>query len=152
MVSIFCSGLCVQIKGIYLWKGQSILETICVCVFSYKHTTCTDWEYLFKSNLSYCSSFSLFLFHFAGCSGIALCCPTRKEVGVRKCLFFWDQQELASSQAVPFFAAGTMHWRHTPRLDLGISHGKMFPEFRSQARGKAEDGVRVRGREVEGGG
>ncbi|KAI4803872.1 hypothetical protein KUCAC02_025519 [Chaenocephalus aceratus] len=45
-----------------------------------------------------------------------------------------------------------MHWRHTPRLDLGNSHGKMFPEFRSQARGKAEDGVRVRGREVEGGG
>ncbi|KAI9516062.1 hypothetical protein NQZ68_020590 [Dissostichus eleginoides] len=45
-----------------------------------------------------------------------------------------------------------MHWRHTPRLDLGISHGKMFPEFRSQARGKAEDGARVRGREVEGGG
>ncbi|TKS86422.1 Delta-like protein 4 [Collichthys lucidus] len=33
-----------------------------------------------------------------------------------------------------------MHWRHTPRLDLGISHGKMFPEFRSHARGKAEDG------------
>lgn len=74
----------------------------------------------------------------------------RKEVGVRKCLFFWDQQELASSQAVPFFAPGTMHWRHTPQLDLGISHGKMFPEFRSQAQGKADDGVRVRVREVEG--
>ncbi|KAJ8341508.1 hypothetical protein SKAU_G00337990 [Synaphobranchus kaupii] len=27
-----------------------------------------------------------------------------------------------------------MQWRHTPRLDLGVSHGKMFPEFRSQAR------------------
>lgn len=51
-----------------------------------------------------------------------------------------------------FFAVETMHWRHTPRLELGISHGKMFPEFRSQARGKAEDGVRVRGREVKGGG
>lgn len=93
---------------------------------------------------------SFFLFHFAGWSGIVLCCPMRKEVGVRKCLFFWDQQELASSQAVPFFAPGTMHWRHTPQLDLGISHGKMFPEFRSQAQGKADDGVRVRVREVEG--
>ncbi|TNN87299.1 hypothetical protein EYF80_002501 [Liparis tanakae] len=28
----------------------------------------------------------------------------------------------------------------------------MFPEFRSQAQFKAEDGARVRGREVEGGG
>ena len=68
-----------------------------------------------QAHLSYCSfPFSFFLFHFAGWSGIVLCCPMRKEVGVRKCLFFWDQQELASSQAVPFFAAGTMHWRHTP--------------------------------------
>ncbi|KAG7316308.1 hypothetical protein KOW79_019849 [Hemibagrus wyckioides] len=26
-----------------------------------------------------------------------------------------------------------MQWRHTPPLELGFSHGKMFPEFRSQA-------------------
>jgi hypothetical protein len=79
----------------------------------------------------------------AGQSGIVLCCPMRKEAGVRKCLFFWDQQELASSQAVPFFAAGTMQWRHTPRLDLSISHGKMFPEFRSQAQAEEGRGVTV---------
>ncbi|GAA6079240.1 uncharacterized [Tachysurus ichikawai] len=26
-----------------------------------------------------------------------------------------------------------MQWRHTPPLELGFSHGKMFPEFCSQA-------------------
>lgn len=57
----------------------------------------------------------------------------RKESGVRKWLFFCSGQELASRRTVPLLAAGTMPWRHTPALTLAVSHGKMFPEFRSQA-------------------
>ncbi|KAI3364457.1 hypothetical protein L3Q82_011249, partial [Scortum barcoo] len=58
--------------------------------------------------------------------------------------------ELASRRTVPLLAAGTMPWRHTPALTLAVSHGKMFPEFRSQAwRYKAKSG-REREREREG--
>ena len=72
---------------------------------------------------------------------------------MRKWLFFWSGQELASRRTVPLLAAGTMLWRHTPALTLAVSHGKMFPEFRSQAwRYKAEsvEGEREKERETEG--
>lgn len=64
-------------------------------------------------------------------SGIVLSCPARKEASVRKCLFFWSGQELASSRAVPLFAsrnnavashpstgARLFTWKNVPRIPL----------------------------------
>ena len=58
---------------------------------------------------------------------------------------------MASRRTVTLLAAGTMPWRHTPALTLAVSHGKMFPEFRSQAwryKAKSTKG-RVKQRERE---
>ncbi|KAJ4929150.1 hypothetical protein JOQ06_004769, partial [Pogonophryne albipinna] len=47
--------------------------------------------------------------------------------------------------------AGTMPWRHTPALTLAVSHGKNFPEFRSQAwrhKAKSREGEREGGGDV----
>ena len=71
---------------------------------------------------------------------------------MRKWLFFWSGQELASWRTVPLLAAGTMPWRHTPELTLAVSHGKMFPEFRSQAwryKAMSTEGKRESEREKE---
>ncbi|KAK7904947.1 hypothetical protein WMY93_017554 [Mugilogobius chulae] len=102
------------------------------------------------------TSLNLFFLSFAlslaARSGIVLRCPNEEGSRCEKVPVFLGPTGIGLITSGSFFAAGTMHWRHTLRLDLGISHGKMFPEFRSQAQGKAEDGVRVRGREVEGAG